>query len=172
MTTAAIEQPAPAAVSDAERREVTDFIYREARLADESRYNDWEALWTDDAVYWVPRADGHDPATHVSHLFDNRTRIATRVRQLCTGYRYSQEPVSPLRRLISNVEISRIDDGYEAGSNFMLMEMVAQSTHEMRIWAGRTTHRLRHVNGELRLAYKKVVLVNGDEAIPNLAFLI
>ena len=33
---------------------VVDFLYREARLADEARYAEWEALWTDDGVYWVP----------------------------------------------------------------------------------------------------------------------
>ena len=169
MSTTTLEHPL---LTEAELREVTDFVYREARLADEARYNDWEALWTDDGVYWVPRADGHDPNTHVSHLYDNRTRIATRVRQLATGYRFSQEPASPMRRLLSNVEVSRLDDGYEVGSNFMLMETVVQSTHEMRVWAGRTTHRLRRVDGQLRLAYKKVVLVNGDEAIPTLSFLI
>ncbi|GAB4356458.1 MAG: aromatic-ring-hydroxylating dioxygenase subunit beta [Immundisolibacter sp.] len=159
-------------LTEAELREVTDFVYREARLADEARYNDWEALWTEDGVYWVPRADGHDPSTHVSHIYDNRTRIATRVRQLATGYRFSQEPASPMRRLLSNVEVSRLDDGYQVGSNFMLMETAVQSTHELRVWAGRTTHRLRRVDGQLRLAYKKVVLVNGDEAIPTLSFLI
>ena len=169
MSTTTLAEPA---VSDAEQREVTEFIYREARLADEARYADWEALWTDDAVYWVPRAEGHDPNTHVSHIYDNRTRLATRVRQLATGYRFSQEPASPMRRLLSNVEISRTDDGYEVGSNFILTEIVAQSTHAMRVWAGRTTHRLRRVDGALRLASKKVVLVNGDEAIPTLAFLI
>lgn len=169
MSTTTLAEPA---VSDAEQREVTEFIYREARLADEARYADWEALWTDDAVYWVPRAEGHDPNTHVSHIYDNRTRLATRVRQLATGYRYSQEPASPMRRLLSNVEITRTDDGYEVGSNFILTEIVAQSTHAMRIWAGRSTHRLRRVDGALRLAFKKVVLVNGDEAIPTLAFLI
>jgi 3-phenylpropionate/cinnamic acid dioxygenase small subunit len=169
MSTMTLEEPT---VSDAEQREVTEFIYREARLADEARYADWEALWTDDAVYWVPRAEGHDPNTHVSHIYDNRTRLATRVRQLATGYRYSQEPASPMRRLLSNVEIARTDDGYEVGSNFMLTEIVAQSTHAMRVWAGRSTHRLRRVDGALRVASKKVVLVNGDEAIPTLAFLI
>ncbi|MDD3649851.1 aromatic-ring-hydroxylating dioxygenase subunit beta [Immundisolibacter sp.] len=169
MSTMTLEHPP---VSEAERREVTDFIYREARLADEARYADWEALWTDDGVYWVPRAEGHDPARQVSHIYDNRTRIATRVRQLATGYRYSQEPASPMRRLLSNVEITRTDDGYEVGSNFVLTEIVAQSTHELRVWAGRSTHRLRRVEGGLKMAFKKVVLVNGDEAVPTLAFLI
>ena len=40
-------------------REGRGFLYLEARLADESDYDGWEALWTDDAIYWVPagRAD-------------------------------------------------------------------------------------------------------------------
>jgi 3-phenylpropionate/cinnamic acid dioxygenase small subunit len=37
-----------------EHRQIVDFIYREARLMDEHRYDEWLALWTDDAVYWVP----------------------------------------------------------------------------------------------------------------------
>jgi hypothetical protein len=40
------------------------------------------------------------------------------------------------------------------------------------VWAGRTTYRLRLVGGELRLAYKKVQLVDADKAIPSLSFLI
>ena len=42
----------------------------------------------------------------------------------------------------------------------------------MHLWAGRTTHRLRRVEGELRMSHKKVVLVNAAEPLPNLSFLI
>lgn len=160
-------------VSDADEKALTRFIYLEARLADESRYSDWEALWDDDAVYWVPRGDGEfDPERDVSHIFDNRTRIATRVRLLNTGYRYSQVPASPMRRLISNIEIDAIDGGFEVGSNFMLLEQNVQSHHRQQIWGGRSIHRVRHTDAGLRLYYKKVMLVNGDEPIPNLSFLI
>ena len=38
---------------------VTAFIYKEARFQDEHQYEAWEALWTDDGVYWVP-ANGAD----------------------------------------------------------------------------------------------------------------
>ena len=48
-------------VSDELLRQISDFIHHEGRLCDLSRYADWEALWTDDAHYWVPRADGLDP---------------------------------------------------------------------------------------------------------------
>jgi 3-phenylpropionate/cinnamic acid dioxygenase small subunit len=45
---------------DADVRAVTEFLYLEARLADEARYAEWLALWTDDGVYWVPATT--DPA--------------------------------------------------------------------------------------------------------------
>ena len=61
-------------VSDAEYRAVVEFLYREARLADEARYAEWLALWTDDGVYWVPATTDPDadPDTHISHIYDNR----------------------------------------------------------------------------------------------------
>ena len=101
-------------VSDADRAAATDFLYREARLADEARYAEWLALWTDDGVYWVPATTdaAASPETHLSHVYDNRARLDTRIKLLQTGHRYSQEPASLMRRLISNVEV----DGGEAGS--------------------------------------------------------
>jgi benzoate/toluate 1,2-dioxygenase subunit beta len=154
------------------RVEVEDFLYLEARLADESDYDGWEALWTDDAIYWVPagRADS-DPESEVSVIFDNRSRIATRLNQLRTGKRYAQSPASNLRRLISNVEIlGRAENGdTEVGANFMLLESRARG---VQLWGGRTTYRLRRADGELRLAYKKVTLVNLDGPLPTLGFLI
>ena len=39
-------------------------------------------------------------------------------------------------------------------------------------WIGRTTHRLRSVDGARRIAFKKMVLVNATEPLPNFAFLI
>ena len=163
---------AGAEVAELTRAEVEEFLYLEARLADESDYDGWEALWTDDAIYWVPagRADA-DPGTPVSVIYDNRSRIATRLNQLRTGKRYAQSPVSNLRRLISNVEVlGRTEAGdTEVGANFLLLESRARG---LQLWGGRTTYRVRRVDGVLRLAYKKVVLVNLDEPLPTLGFLI
>ncbi|GAB3385511.1 aromatic-ring-hydroxylating dioxygenase subunit beta [Amycolatopsis echigonensis] len=152
-------------------RQVEQFLYREGRYADEHDYDAWEALWTDDALYWVPAGDDAvDPSTQVSVIFDNRNRISTRLKQLRTGKRYSQSPPSNLRRVISNVEILEEDGGDTVvGANFVLVESRIRGTE---IWAGRTTYRLRVIDGEIRLAYKKVLLVNSDQPIPTMAFLI
>jgi 3-phenylpropionate/cinnamic acid dioxygenase small subunit len=108
-------------------REVEQFIYREARLQDELAYDAWEALWTDDALYWVPaNGDDTDPTTQMSIIFDNRSRIATRIKQLHTGKRHSQNPPSRLRRIISNVELLEPDpadpDDVLVGANFLVYE--------------------------------------------------
>ena len=162
-------------LSDTDRQAVTDFLHMEARLADEARYAEWLALWTDDGVYWVPATTdpGADPEKHLSHIYDNRGRIETRVKMLQSGFRYSQEPVSLMRRLVSNIEIDRAENGeLVAHSNFILGELAVQAKHEMHWWVGRMTHRLRVVAGELKMCAKKVVLVNAAEPLPNLTFLI
>ena len=162
-------------VSDHDHKAVAEFLYREARLADEARYAEWLALWTDDAVYWVPATTdpGADPDTRLSHIYDNRPRLETRVKLLQTGHRYSQEPASPMRRIISNIEVEEgRDGGFVAGSNFVLAELSVQARPEMHWWVGRATHHLRRVDGRLRMAQKKVLLINAAEPLPNLSFLI
>ena len=162
-------------VSETERQAAVAFLYLEARLADEARYAEWLALWTVDGVYWVPAtADpAADPDAHISHIYDNRARLDTRVRMLQTGHRLSQEPASRMRRLVSNIEVARADRGeLVAESNFILGELAMQAGRELHWWIGRTTHRLRTVQGRLRMSGKKVVLINAAEPLPNLAFLI
>lgn len=163
------------------REEVENFLYREARLADEHQYDEWENLWTDDGHYWVPAThEDVGPEQHVSIINDIRPRIATRVEQLKTGDRHSQDPPTPLRRLITNVEIGQhLEEQYttpkppEEGdltvaSNFLLV----YSRRETTLWAGRNLHRLREVNGKIKMSLKKVMLVNNLDETPTLTFLI
>lgn len=152
-------------------REVEQFLYREARLQDEHRYEAWEALWTDDALYWVPAgADDADPMAQMSIIHDNRSRIRTRILQLETGRRHAQAPPSRLRRLVSNVELLGTEDGdTRAGANFLVAESRERG---LTLWAGRSEYRLRRVDGEWRMAEKRVFLVDNDRPISTLGFLI
>ena len=152
-------------------QDVEQFLYREARLADEHRYDEWEALWTDDAIYWVPaNGDDTDPTTQMSILFDNRSRISTRIKQLHTGKRHSQNPASRLRRVISNIELlGTEDDDVLAGANFVIYE---SRDRGITLWAGRAEYRLRHTDDGLRMARKKVMLVNNDRPLSTMSFLV
>ena len=154
-------------VGDVER-----FLYREARLADEHDYDSWESLWTDDGVYWIPGGGASltDPDTQMSIVYDNRSRIRLRVAQLKSGKRHSQTPPSSVRRMISNVEVVGTEGAdHLVGANFLAVESRERGT---TIWAGRTDYRLRLVDRSLRMARKKVTLVDRDRALFTLSFLI
>ena len=154
--------------------QIQQFLYREARYADEHDYDSWEQLWTADALYWVP-IDGtqHDPMAYMSIIYDNRNRISTRLAQLRTGKRYAQAPPSNLRRVLSNIEVLDAEDGdgddVRVAANFVLYESKERG---LKMWAGRVTYRLRVVEGIIRLAGKTVLLVNNAEAVPTMGFLI
>jgi 3-phenylpropionate/cinnamic acid dioxygenase small subunit len=163
-------------VAEGLRREIEDFLYLEARLADESQYEAWERLLADDMHYWVPKGPAdYDPNQRLSYINDNRARLATRIRQLKTGLRHAQTPPSPMRRIISNIEVLAADDDagtYTVASNFVIYELAVQAGTSLRVWPGRATHRLRRVDGGLRMSQKIVELVTGVVAQPNLAFII
>nr|WP_221247164.1 aromatic-ring-hydroxylating dioxygenase subunit beta [Gordonia humi] len=156
--------PLPAPDAD-----VVAFLNLEARLADEARYSEWELLWDDDALYWVPMHADDDPATDLSYIYDNRRRIKSRVAQLNTGNRHSQTPPSVMRRMLSNQEVlASEDDTVTVASNFALFEY----RQGQRVWAGRVIHKVRRSPDGLRLAAKTVHLISAGGPVDTLAFLI
>jgi len=151
--------------------EVAQFLYREARLQDTHEYDAWEALWTDDGLYWAP-ANGQDtdPEREMSLIYDNRSRIALRIRQLKTGRRHSQAPPSQLARIIGNIELLQSASADIAvACNAQIFETNLRGD---TMWAARCLYRLRRIGGELKMAYKKVALVNNNKAIYTISFLV
>lgn len=151
--------------------EILSFLHLEARLADESRYSEWEMLWADDAVYRVPMHPDDDPCTTLAYINDNRQRIKSRVAQLNTGNRHSQTPPSVMRRTLSNSEVvDSSADTITVESNFALFEY----RFRQRFWAGRVTHVVRRStsSSDLWLVAKIVNLIDAGGAVDTLAFLI
>lgn len=165
---AAAERPRPDA--DLHRR-VEAFLFREARLQDTHDYDGWEALWADDAVYWVP-ANGQDtdPERVMSIIYDNRSRIRVRIDQLKTGRRHTQTPRSELARIVSNVEVTeRSGDEVSARANVLIFE---DNLRGETLWAARNEYRLREIDGDFQLVRKKVGLVNNHKPVYTLSFLV
>ena len=151
-------------------RTIEQFLYREARLMDEGRYDEWFALWAEDANYWIPaNEDDIDPTRHVSILYDDYQRLSERIERLQSGTVLAQEPKPRMRRLISNIELLTEGNEIEVGSNFSL-GLIRWGSHQT--WVGRSIHRLRPKDDSFVIASKKVLLINNDEALPVLQFLI
>src|SRR5262245_59397362 len=141
-----------------DRQQVEQFLYYEAQLADEHRYDEWLALWTDDALYWAPSGrDEINPEREISLIYDDRVRLRLRIGRLKSGFAHAQEPKSRMRRVVSNIVIEEAENGeIIAHSNFLLAEL---RRGKQDLFAGRTMHRLRSHNGGFQLVTKKVLLI-------------
>jgi len=144
-------------------REVEAFLYREARLLDEARFEDWMALFTDDAAYWVPaRPDQDNPLDTISIIYDDRRMMETRVKRLRHPAAHAQAPASRTKHLIANVMIEAEDAAageIEVSAGFLMLEF---RDDRQRVYGGGVRHRLRRVGGALRIAWKRVDLVDCD----------
>lgn len=159
-------------VADAER-----FLYAEARLLDERRFEEWEALFTDDAVYWLPIDPALDPAQAVAIIYDDRKRLHERVYRLTRTPVLDQNPPSRTLRLVSNVEVTPGADGEAAvDCRQLIAEMRPggpgqQGLNAPRLFAAHCHYRLRHADGAWKIVLKKVVLLTADEPQYNLSFI-
>jgi 3-phenylpropionate/cinnamic acid dioxygenase small subunit len=150
---------------------IQQLLYREARLMDEHRYADWLALWDQDGVYWVPcNGGGGDPENEVSIIYDDYSRLSDRIARFESGTVMMQNPKTMMRRIVSNIEVSDTAERETmVQSNFLVVEVRGV---QQIIWAGQSTHKLREAGGGLRICFKKVVLVNNDQELPSMQFLL
>jgi 3-phenylpropionate/cinnamic acid dioxygenase small subunit len=153
------------------RSEAEDFLYREARLLDERQYSRWLEMFSPDGTYWIPaNHEQTDPAREISLVFDDARRLRDRIARLGSGLAHAQNPPSRTKRLISNVEIDETDaETTMVISAFILYEL---RRGKERVFAGRYEHGLKRIDGQWRIASKKVVLVNNNEVIDNLTFIV
>ncbi len=149
---------------------VTQLLAREARFVDERRFEDWLALWTDDATYAVPTRhnrlrSGDDEQWTVSeelddffHVQDEKFQMMLRVLRLSTGLAWAEDPPSRTRHIVGNVEILDIDGNeLQVHSALLLWRSRLEDTHPELVAGGRYDT-LRSTNDGLRIASRRVVL--------------
>jgi benzoate/toluate 1,2-dioxygenase beta subunit len=145
------------------------FLIHEARLLDEARFDEWLALFTADAWYWVPSQPGQkSPRDTISLIYDDRRLLETRVRRLSSPRIYSQEPRSRTSRIVANVTVEETaPDGHACTvrSKFQLLEY---RRNAQTAFAGTCFHRLVRAGDDIRIAWKRVDLVNCDAALEGL----
>lgn len=138
--------------------EVEQLLYREARLLDDWNLDEWLTLYTPDARYIVPTTDlpEGDPETDLLFIDDDYDRMAGRVVRLQSRHAHREYPWSRTRRFIANVMITAADgDEVAATASVAVWRFRAG---ESSPYIGRYEVRLRRVDGQLRLCYKRAVL--------------
>ena len=148
-------------------RRLIDFVLGEARLLDEKRYEEWNALFSDDGIYWVPLTPGQpEGLEHTSHLYEDKLLRELRIERLKSPRAFSQQPPTRSHHLLQTPTVERADpaaNAYVVRSEFHYTE--AQGD-EIQTFVGTAFHHLVLDGSALRLRLKRVDLLNGDAALP------
>ncbi|HEY6494703.1 MAG TPA: 3-phenylpropionate/cinnamic acid dioxygenase subunit beta [Trebonia sp.] len=148
--------------------EVSDFLYREADLLDERRYEEWLALLADDYQYAVPlrmnvmyddvaaREDTR-AGSEVCWFDEDKETAELRVAQLATGKHWAEEPVSRVTHLVSNV---RLESAELPEVNLSCRFIVYRNrvADETDFLVGRRRDRLRKTGDGWRVVRRELLL--------------
>ena len=141
------------------RAEIEDFLYGEAALLDEWRLDEWQALLTDDACYYVPSND-QPQSDHRSALFlvaDDRERIRQRIIRVLDPNCHAEFPKSRTRRMISNVRILAIEgDLVSVAANFVCYRF--RRYERIREYVGSYRYLLRRAGDGFRIKERRVLI--------------
>jgi 3-phenylpropionate/cinnamic acid dioxygenase small subunit len=97
-------------------QEIADFLYAEAEILDERRYDEWLALLADDVRYWMPMRRnvkyGDDSgreftreSEEIAWFDEGKETLIRRVRQIQTGIHWAEEPQSRITHFVANVQL-------------------------------------------------------------------
>jgi 3-phenylpropionate/cinnamic acid dioxygenase small subunit len=155
------------------RASLIDFVYLEARLLDEKRFDEWYALLTEDVRYWMPLTRGQpDGETYTSLFYEDKLLLEVRIERLRHPNAFSQLQPSYCQHVLQQPEVEVFDEAasrYVTRTPFMYFE--AQLDSQL-ILAGVTYHHLTVIDGRLRIRLKKIELVNCEAALPSIQLLL
>lgn len=148
-----------------------EFLFHEARLLDTQKYEDWLALFTDDATYWVPLEQGQkDPYETSSIIHDDRTLLELRVKQIRHPRAHARQPLARTVHQVGNVSVLSDTPGeVHVASTLTLVEF---RNEKQRVYGALVEHRLRRKGDTFQIAHKRVDLVNSEGELDGIAILL
>jgi 3-phenylpropionate/cinnamic acid dioxygenase small subunit len=166
------------------QQEIEEFLYREADLLDERRYEDWLALLAEDVRYWMPMrrnvkfGDEEKEFTRagqdISWFDEGKETLTRRVKQILTGIHWAEEPVSRISHMVSNIRLVEANPSLEAPAEvtvkcrFLIYRNRVET--ETDILVGKREDLLRRADGQWQIARRKIMLDQNVLLTKNLTF--
>lgn len=145
-------------------------LYRQGRLLDERRWQDWLDLFIEDCEYWVPawlneQQQTEDPDTQVSLIYyDLRSRLADRVWRVQSGTSVASDPLPRTCHAITNIQVDEAGD--DAIRLFAAFRVDYHWRAQSQAYFGHYQHMLRREGADWRIARQKISVLN--DYIPTL----
>jgi 3-phenylpropionate/cinnamic acid dioxygenase small subunit len=164
--------------------EIAEFLYREAELLDERRYDEWLALLAEDIRYWMPMRrnvkygeeqreltrEGQD----IAWFDEGKDTLTRRVKQIQTGIHWAEEPVSRISHLVTNVQLVEttpsVTEAREVTTRCRFLIYRNRVETETDILVGKREDVLRRNGDDWQIARRKIVLDQNVLLSKNLTF--
>jgi 3-phenylpropionate/cinnamic acid dioxygenase small subunit len=166
------------------KQEIEEFLYREADLLDERRYEDWLALIAEDVRYWMPmrrnvkvgepEREFTRAGQDINWFDEGKETLTRRVKQILTGMHWAEEPVSRISHMVSNVRLIEVNrsaakpEEVTVRCRFLIYRNRVET--ETDILVGKREDLLRRVDGQWQIARRKIVLDQNVLLTKNLTF--
>lgn len=150
--------------------EIEQYLYHEARLLDERRYEEWLELMAEDISYEMPlRVDRlrrdekrFKVADEIKIFDDDLAGLKIRVKRIRSGTAWSEDPRSRARHLVSNVQIARAEKPGEIKVTCVFMVYVSRMDEEPSIFSGQRQDILRRSEEGWKIAERWLL---GDQSV-------
>jgi 3-phenylpropionate/cinnamic acid dioxygenase small subunit len=156
-------------IASVDAAQLAGFVYDEARMIDERRFEEWFDLFLDDGRYWMPLTRGQpDGENHTSLFFEDKLLLRVRIDRLKNPRSFSQQPPSYCQHVLQQPTIELVDaedNRYVTRTAFLYVET---RQDKQLVLAGTAWHHLSLQEAKLRIRLKKVELVNCDAAFPEI----
>lgn len=148
-----------------------EFVYQEARLLDEKRFDEWYDLFDDDARYWMPlsRNQPEDPS-YTSLFYEDKLLLKVRIERLKHPRAYSQEQASYCQHVLQQPQLEK-QEGEILSVRTPFFYMETQLDNQV-VLSGVYYHTLCEAFETFRIRQKRIELVNRDAALPSIQLLI
>lgn len=155
------------------KREIEEFLYDEAHLLDERDFKTWIDTLAEDLRYFMPMEFNVKFGEHASREFTTRDAqmswfnegkwtLNKRVEQILTGVHWAEEPLSRVCRMVSNVQLSAIQNNpageleVDVNSRFLIYQNRCE--YEQYFFVGDRFDRIRRTADGWRLAQREIRL--------------
>jgi 3-phenylpropionate/cinnamic acid dioxygenase small subunit len=145
---------------------VQDILAREGRALDERRWDDWIALYREDAQYWVPAWKSEseptaDPDSELSLIYyASRRGLEERVMRIRSGKSLASTPLHRTAHFVSNVLVDEVSDtSIDAVATFQVNIFDPRSKQQHVFFGHYSVHLVREQQTWL-IGRKKTQLLN------------
>ena len=143
------------------QRAVEQFLYSQAEILDDRRWDEWLGLFTEDGKYWMPANPEQATGERMSNIFyEDIYLMDMRIRRVEHPYAHSQMAGHRTSHTVSNVIIQSEDDASGDVVCTSRFHMVEYRLDNQRYFGGKYTHTLKQTEDGYHIQLQRVDIAN------------